>query len=381
MRKLLWVGDAACDSGFARCTHQILDVLRQSWDVSVLGLNYRGDPHSYPYHIYPAWPGGDLFGVGRIKEVVDKVKPNCVVIQNDPWNIPAYMKEIRGGPFPIVGALAVDGKNCMGRGLNDLTLAIFWTRFAAQEAREGGYHGAYDIVPLGVDLNVYTPGDRVQARKDLLLEEFSRLPEDAFIVGNVNRNQPRKRLDLTIRYFAKWAKQFGHKNAYLFLHVAPTGDMGYDCGQLVAYYGMKGRLILAEPDVFKGPTEDLLAKVYRSFDVQVSTTQGEGWGLTTMEGMACGVPQIVPDWSALGEWCEESVVKIPCTSTICTPNKINVVGGIADEDVFIMQLERLYQDAALRNELGARGRALVSRPEYRWPAIGKAFATALERAL
>jgi len=46
MKKLLWIGDAACDSGFSNVTHSVLSFLHNSWDVSVLGVNYRGDPHN-----------------------------------------------------------------------------------------------------------------------------------------------------------------------------------------------------------------------------------------------------------------------------------------------------------------------------------------------
>ncbi len=38
--KLLWVGDATVATGFAKVTHNVLDVLKEHWDVSVLGLNY-----------------------------------------------------------------------------------------------------------------------------------------------------------------------------------------------------------------------------------------------------------------------------------------------------------------------------------------------------
>lgn len=376
MRKLLWIGDAACDSGFARCTHQILDVLRLTWDVTVLGLNYRGDPHPYPYPIYPARNGGDIFGVARISELVATTTPDLVVVQNDPWNFPDYLKVLAN--LPVVGIVAVDGENCRGRQLNGLALAIFWTEFAQCEAALGGYSGPSTTIPLGVDLSTYRTVERKQARAALGLP--ARL-HDAYIVGNVNRNQPRKRLDLTISYFAEWVKKYQIDDAYLFLHVAPTGDRGYDCQQLMSYYGINRRLILSEPDVYRGESEQRLVLMYSSFDVQVSTTQGEGWGLCTMEGMACGVPQIVPAWSALCEWTEDAAVKVPCSTIACTPNKINVVGGVPDREEFIASLDRLYHDAAERQRLSERGRRLVERDEFRWPNIGQRYAHELNALL
>lgn len=375
MRKLLWIGDAVADTGFARCTHKTLEAVRKSWDVSVLGLNYRGDPHDYPYDIYPTFIH-DGFGMGRLPEVIDRVRPELIVVQNDPWNLPAYMKALSN--FPIVAAMPVDGLNCRGRTLNGIRLAIFWTQFGFEQARAGGYTGPAAIVPLGVDLDTYIPYDKHESRERVGLPEKY---QQAFIVGNVNRNQPRKRLDLSIHYFAQWIKNFDVPDAYLFLHVAPTGESGVDCEQLASYYGIQNRLILSDPGIYKGIEERRLAQLYSTFDIQISTTQGEGWGLTTMEGMACGIPQIVPNWAALGEWCEDAAYLVPCSTTATTFDGINVIGGIPDRELFILGLNSLYQDKPLYQELVDKGMRVVSQPQYRWENVAQKFATALEESL
>lgn len=376
MRRLLWIGDAGCPSGFARVTHGVLDVLRETYDVHVIGLNYRGDPHAYPYPMYPAGVGGDGFGLGRIKDLLPRIGPDVVVVLNDPWNLPAYMKRI--GDVPVVGSIAVDGLNCRGRVMNGLALAVFWTQFGLREARAGGYTGPAAVVPLGVDVDAYRPVLRDEARR---LYGLQGRAADAFIIGNVNRNQPRKRLDLTIAYFAEFVRMAKATDAYLMLHVAPTGDTGYACEQLAHYYGVANRLILVEPPVWRGVSESAMSITYGCFDVQMTTTQGEGWGLCTMEGMACGIPQIVPSWSALAEWPEDAVLRVPCSSIAATPNNINVIGGIADRRGFVESLTALHESSEMRASLAERGRALVSRPEYRWPAIGLAFKDALDAAL
>lgn len=379
MKKLLWVGDAVCDSGFAKCTHKILDAVQKRFDVTVLGLNYRGEPHPYPYPVWPASYKGDLFGVNAILEMCDRVRPDVIVLQNDPWNVPAYMRRLAElqDPIPVVGIMAVDAPNCLGRAMNRLHHAIFWTKFAQNEAILGGFTRPSSVVPLGVDLETYFPMDKHEARRQC------GLPDDVvngYIVGNINRNQPRKRMDLTIRYFAQWVKQFGVDNAFLWLHVCPTGDSGYEVEQLAKYYGVGERLILVEPEVWKGVAEKHIALTLNSFDVQMSTTQGEGWGLTTMEGMACGVPQILPDWSALGEWAAPAALMVPCTSTACTL-KVNALGGIADEEKFIKGLDALYSNPALRGSLSAAGLKLVGQDKYRWSNIAEGYAEEIEKCL
>lgn len=376
MRRLLWIGDAVVSTGFGRCTHHVLEEVRGTWDVHVLGLNYLGDPHPYPYAIYPCWPGGDGFGIRRTKALTEKIRPDLVVIQNDPWNVREYREQL-SPEIPVVASMPVDGKNCKaGRELNGLTLGIFWTQFGVGEARDGGYMGPVDVIPLGVDLDVYRPLDRTECRTVAGIPKHLR---DAFIVGNVNRNQPRKRLDLTVEYFVEFARRVGVENVALYLHLAPTGELGYDVKQLMHYYGIKGRLVLGTPEIGQGIEERYMPTVYGCFDVQLTTTQGEGWGLTTMEGMACGIPQVVPDWAALGEWAT-AAVRIPCTTFAVTPQyTINALGGVPDRRGTVEALVALYESERARRETREAGLELVSRSEYRWENIGRRFVEALDR--
>lgn len=377
---VLWVGDAGVSSGFARCTHRIVDSIRSDYEVHVLGLNYMGDPHPYPFPIYPCytWDGGDPFGVTRLPKLIQKLAPTLIVIQNDPWNMASYLRVT--GEVPVVGVLAVDGYNCArAKDLNALKCAVFWTQFGRQQAVKGGFSGDAAVIPLGVDLNVYRPRDKFRARTTLGLGRAT--DENVFIVGNVNRNQPRKRLDLSIAWFAEWVKTRRIADAYLYLHVGPTGDAGYDLRQLAQFYGIENRIIHADPEIGLGVAEEALALTYATFDVQINTGQGEGWGLTTMEGMACGVPQIVGDWAALGEWTEDVVIKIPCTSIETTPNGINVIGGIPDKERFITALDNVYRSRDLRQKYSEVGLGLVSRVDYRWETIGETWRFMLEEML
>lgn len=388
-KKLLWIGDAGCDSGFARCTEKTIPALiAAGWDVAVIALNYRGDPHPFRRYIesqggemFPAYVLGgskDLLGASRVVEIMGRWPAEAVVIQNDPWNVPRYVEQFdRLAKRPVlVGAIAVDGKNCRGRALNGLDHAIFWTRFAFDEARLGGFEKPGSVVPLGVDLDLYKPGERISHRG-----HFPEAARDGFIVLNANRNQPRKRIDLTLEYFAEfYHNHCPRKDAYLYLHVCPTGDFGVDINQLAHYYGLnKGHVLLEQPGVYEGFTEAELVMTYQASDVQISTTQGEGWGLTTMEGMACGVPQIVPDWSALGEWAGRAAILVPCTNTMTTPGA-NAIGGIADKTAFVKALRLVYDSPCVRQAATQNGLGLVSQPQFRWDNIGVRFAEEVERA-
>jgi glycosyltransferase involved in cell wall biosynthesis len=388
MKNLLWVGDAGCPSGFAVATHKILDTLKEHYNVSVLGMNYNGDPHEYPYHIYLAGVGGDGFGVKRIAQIALKTQADVIVIQQDGWNIPGYIHYLQQFEetknIPVVAAVAVDGKNFNGQWLRGVSLAIFWTQFALDEARAGGYHGPAQVIPLGVDLDTYKPLDKTETRKThggaLALSAVLGNP-DNFIVGNVNRNQPRKRWDLTIKYFAKWIEDNNINDAWLYMHSAPTGDMSVNVIDLARYYNCLDRTLYIEPPTFTGLTEEEMCKTYNCFDVLISTTQGEGMGLPPMEAMACGVPCLLPKWSAFGEWAYGAAVLPPCTSTRVDFPYVNVIGGVVDEDEFIAELDKLYRDVKWRSLVARNGLTRVHEDRFRWATIGQQYVTAFEVVL
>jgi glycosyltransferase involved in cell wall biosynthesis len=147
------------------------------------------------------------------------------------------------------------------------------------------------------------------------------------------------------------------------------------------YYGLANRLIFTTPDIGFGVPPSTLVKTFSCFDVQINTGQGEGWGLTAMEGMACGVPQIAGDWSALGEWAKDAAYLVECTTTAVTPNRINVIGGIPDKELFINALQEMYSKPDLREDYTKRGFELVGNPVYRWENIAHEISEAVEAAL
>jgi hypothetical protein len=109
--RILVAGDAAAPTGFARVVEGIFRPLAAAYEIHQLGANYRGDPHTYPWKVYPAELDGDRWGAKRIVPLVEKLKPTLVFILNDIWVQHAYLKELasmRARP-PLVLYCHVDG--------------------------------------------------------------------------------------------------------------------------------------------------------------------------------------------------------------------------------------------------------------------------------
>jgi len=71
--KVIFYGDSpTCATGFGQVSRNILPALRDSgrYDVDVLGINYWGDPHDYPFRIWPMAINGqrDPYGRQRLQQ-------------------------------------------------------------------------------------------------------------------------------------------------------------------------------------------------------------------------------------------------------------------------------------------------------------------------
>lgn len=228
------------------------------------------------------------------------------------------------------------------------------------------HEDSYSVIPHGVNTKSFYPVSKKGARKVL------GLPLDGFYIGNVNRNQSRKRIDLTIKAFADFYKT--HPDARLLLHCVMTDIQGWDLDQLGRYYGVKDRIIFTH-SLFKNMTASIeqLNLLYNALDVQVNTGGGEGWGLTTFEGAAAKVPQVVPDWSATKEIWEGSGKLIKVCEVRHEPATINTMQSVIDTHHLNELLGELYDSPQLREEVGQKCFEVTQRPEYTWEAVGKKF--------
>ena len=86
-KKLLWCGDIVAMTGFARVTENVLARLRDDYEIVVLGHNWWGDPTPLQ-QFYKMYPSSNRFqqapfGEQRIREVVEREKPDVIFTIND----------------------------------------------------------------------------------------------------------------------------------------------------------------------------------------------------------------------------------------------------------------------------------------------------------
>lgn len=382
-KKLFIVADAAVTTGFATVSHNLIANLHRDWDIDVLAINYYGDPHEIQQKARLWCPvanqPGDVYGMTRIKTLLNGIKPDVVLFINDPWILSEYVQVLENTPGIKIGYTPIDAKNIKPMYVEEINKGfdhiIAYTEFGRTELQNAGLSIPTSVIPHGIDKADYYPMNKADVRKQAGLDP------DWYIVQVVGRNQIRKRIDLAVYYFAEWVKRYNLPDTVKLYYHGALMDEGWDIGQLAHYNGMQDRLVLSHKNLnpAHGFPLEAMKLVYSLADVHVSTCQGEGWGLTAMESMACGIPQIVPNYSALGEWCRDDkgspVVEYTDISPIPFFNTkgLNTRGGIPDMESTINALHKLYQDKKYRDDLGAKGYRLVTQPRFEWRTIARTF--------
>src|SRR3990167_1162231 len=356
-KKVLWIGHAGIQSGYSKVTKNICRRLfEMGWDVRVYGVGYSGEPHTLPYRIYPA----DTHGT-RLKALINEMEPDAVVMLDDHWNVATHMQTMAAHNMypPSVGYVAVDSENVrkdVVSQLRALKHAVFHTEFGLEQFKKAGYIGQASIAGHGVDTKLYGTYDKADARSKVQLAVPRAKLQDAFIWGVVGMNQPRKRLDLSLAYFAEWWKCAGKPaNVYLYIHCNHDGV--WDITQLSDYLGIRGQVLTTSTAL----PENQMPAMYSIFDVMLSTAESESWGMCQHEGAACGIPQIAVRCGGMPSWAGEAMYWVEPSQYAFTPNRTNTKRWVASEEDFVAALHAMYTDESLRKEYRQRGLELVRR--------------------
>jgi D-inositol-3-phosphate glycosyltransferase len=379
--KLLWIADFAAMTGFGRVSGAILPRIKDKCDITVLACNWHGDPveEQKDFRMFPASNRFQQapFGEERIREIVEREKPDVVFTLNDPWIASDQYRRIQDlhkqGKFKFVGYLTMDSYNWLS-GIDphiaEWDAVIAFTEFGAHEFLKAGINKPITVIPHGLDADVFYPVDKKEARKKLGLKD------DIFICFNGQRNQPRKRIDITIAAFAQFA--VGRPDTQLYLHMG-LKDQGWDAMGLFAREMRKhgldpnNRIIMTtnSPQPPNVPVE-MLNTIYNVADVGINTTKGGGWELVNFEHAACRVAQVVPDHTSTKEIFEGYGELIRCDHIDVDPNFGREM-PCPSTDHLVEILTDLYENREKLDRLAQSCYERVTEDQFKWDNISDQF--------
>lgn len=395
--RLLVISEAVRPTGYARVAHSLIPDWLPYFEVIHYGVNYAGPPLHPKWAIVPNPIRGDRFGKTQLAEQLVRYEPDLIWICHD-WELYAVLSPIirrhpRYVPTILYTPLATDLTDAPAISrVFDADRLVLYTEsslallgeFARSHAIERT--SPISVLPHGVDgVSFYplgapdSPGALRRVRHAGRAGIFPDRPElkDAFIVLNANRNTYRKRLDITMKAFARFAAQ--KPDAYLCLHTG-LRDQGVDVLQLAHELGIAARLLLTA-DGNGHPSFDAaqLNLLYNACDVGVNTALAEGWGLVSFEHAATCAAQLLP---AL-ETCQEIWGDAASYSALAwDPRDTSFVGDrIVDAEALAIALEELYASRDLLYERSIDAYRHATRSQFRWTNIAHQWRSLLSEVL
>ena len=377
MTKLMWLSDSPFTvTGFATISVNILNGLSEK------GMDCYFQPHNYiGQNIMPPITFEDgrqlkfkVLGSGLapysqdiLTQRIRELKPDVFGILLDtfmmyPWFLnldTAPAKTIFYFPSDGEGGLPLRCENILKR----VTCPVAMSKFAQKQA-EMLYGIKSEYIPHAIDTNNYFP---ISKEEKLKLKSAWGL-DGKFVVGCVYRNQGRKMPDRMIKAFAQFCKD--KPDAIFLLHTDPYDQAAvFDTVEMIGRLGIQNRVMFTGMKFFKGFDYKKMNDVYNLMDVFFLSTSGEGFGVPTIEAMACEVPCVVTDYTTTHELLiDDGVCGFPVKVQTELTGNWNVERGIMDIDEAVKCLDILYNDKDLRNEMGKVGREKVLK-NYSWNVV------------
>ena len=175
-----------------------------------------------------------------------------------------------------------------------------------------------------------------------------------------NRNARRKQSGTLIFWFKEFLDRVGHDKATLVMHTNPKDVHGQDLEAIIHELGLTSGQVLISRD--KIPS-DGLALLYNMSDCTINISDAEGFGLSTLESLACEVPIIVNMTGGLQEQVTDGEKWFgfglePASKAIIGSQDIPwIYEDRISGDEFVDTLEKFYNlSDAERQKLGSDGR-------------------------
>ncbi len=205
-----------------------------------------------------------------------------------------------------------------------------------EAARMLGYHGPATMIPNGVDIEQFNPGQSpVRTSLGIGADEVVILLARRLVEKN------------GVVWFARALAQLGGRK----FRVVIAGD-GKERGPMQAILGETGML---ERTIFLGAVVNKdMTSLYRAADLSVLPSLAEATSIAGLEAMATGLPLVGTRVGGIPTIIEDDV-----TGFLVEPR---------DPDAMAQALDRLIADGELRRRMGRAARAKVER-EFSWSMV------------
>jgi|10_taG_2_1085330.scaffolds.fasta_scaffold02606_9 glycosyltransferase involved in cell wall biosynthesis len=336
----------------------------------------------------------DKYAIASFDWIVGDFKPDIVLTIGDIWMVEPYVNSrfrncftlcnyipVDGGPWP---AYTSQSANILDPAINDSNWkeglqkadhVIAYTHYGKNIINELiDTDNCKDVIPHGFDHTyLYPAKDRAQVRRDYfgrdtvktLTGEHPNVGDDDVVIGIISRNQPRKQHPALFEAFSMMKD---HDKAWIYIH-AGIRDCGWNLEDIANRFGIADRVIYNEEiQIGAGIPDSDMWMVYNSCTFTTLPAKGEGWGLSILESMACGVPVSASAYSAHGSpggWAVGAFQPIGIKAFDCEPIT-GIQRALVDIDNYHQSMYRML-DPDRQKQLIKKGNNLSK--SLRWENV------------
>lgn len=314
------------------------------------------------------------FGERLFKDVVLLNSPDILIIYND-MNIITQLyeriKDIKNKPkiVPYID-LVYDNhklaylKHIMDRSDAGIFFSKTWSKAVSQIFTKKHYILEHAFNPMN-----YYPIDKPVAR------DFMGIPNDYFIISNLNRNQPRKSWDLCIIAYIDFLYRHEHLTDKILMYVGTAQTGGWNFDELIFYESTKRKLSperIKKKFLFGNNPQQLsdndINIIYNIGDIGINTCNGEGFGLCNFEQAAIGIPQIIPNIGTFGEFFNEnnSILVEPTEHYYLENSQLGGMSSMCNPRDYADAIHKYYMNRDLIKKHGQTARKEIVT-NYKWP--------------
>ena len=220
-------------------------------------------------------------------------------------------------------------------------------------------------VPHAVNTEVFKPLSPEGVAKFKEGAFGDRYDSDKFVFFWNNRNARRKQSGTLIFWFNEFLKKVGKDKACLVMHTEVNDPNGQNLEAIIESLGItNGEVFFSQQKVDFAQ----LAHMYNAADCTINIADAEGFGLATLESMACGTPIIVNMTGGLQEQVTDGekwfgIGLEPTSKAIIGSQQIPYIyeDRLSQELVVNAMLEMYNKTPEERKLMGLRGREHVMK--------------------
>ena len=313
-------------TGFGQVIKNIFVPLSRKYEIKLFGINYNGYPHEFPFQIWPALNPllavqrpGDPYGRDHLKEWLQAQYFDMFFLLNDAWIlrefIPPFLEPLKKAGKPCVVYFPIDCDEYDPQWyewLKDVDVPVTYTEYGQGLMKNLIPEIPVRMIPHGADTQAITP----IRQDDQRVKELRGKMEADFVFLNVNVNQPRKNIPASIAAMKEYISMTGNWNDKLVLHMKEHDNFGYHLPMIAQGLFPKDRkrVVLVSSQRLK---DSDMNRLYASSDAVISTTHGEGWGLSLSEGLCAERPIIAPAHTSIPEVAQGYGMLVPPGAKHC----------------------------------------------------------------